>query len=169
MSETTPAAMKTGDKYERKYLGHFIDASFGGTTASYTRLGKDLEEYAVELNPDVETKKNILGENSVNVKGYEPQSSVDPYYAYKGDPLWEKLAEIVNTRATGSQLKTTVVDLLLDSAGTVEWAYREDVLVIPQSIGGEDGVQIPFEIHYCGNRTKGTFDLGTKTFTTSSN
>lgn len=67
-------AETTNQKIERKYLAHYIDASFNGTTVNYVRLGKDLEEYAIELNPDSETKKNILGENSTNVKGYEPQA-----------------------------------------------------------------------------------------------
>nr|DAM15655.1 MAG TPA: hypothetical protein [Caudoviricetes sp.] len=160
-----PDPVVTNEKIERKYLAHFIDASFGGTTVNYVRLGKDLEEYAIEMNPDSETKKNILGENSTNVKGYEPQGSVDPYYAYRGDPLYEHLADIINNRSTGSALETTVVDVLLKADGSCEWAYRENAIVIPQSIGGEDGVQIPFEIHYNGNREKGTFDLTTKAFT----
>lgn len=153
-------------KIERKYLAHFIDTAFSGTTPSYARLGQDLEEYSIELNPDVETLKNILGETSSNVRGYEPSGSVDTYYAYNGDPLFEHLSDIVNERSTGSQLKTTVVDVLLNSEGVITWAYREDVLVIPQSIGGDTGgVQIPFEIMYNGNRKKGTFDMKTKTFT----
>ena len=157
--------MANGEKYERKYLGHFINDAFNQENPNYIRLGKDLEEYAIEMNPDVETKKNIIGENSVNVKGYEPQSSVDPYYAYKGDALFEQLQTIINERATGQKLNTTVVDVLLSSDGTVEWAYREDVVVVPKSIGGSDGVQIPFDVYYNGNRTKGNFDLTNKTFT----
>ena len=48
----------------------------------------------------------------------------------------------------------------------LEQMNREDVVIIPQSIGGDTaGIQIPFEVHYNGNRTKGTFDLKTKTFT----
>ncbi len=67
---------------------------------------------------------------------------------------------------TGTACETTVVDVLLNASGTVVWAYKEDVIVIPQSMGGDTaGVQIPFEIHYNGNRTKGTFNLDTKTFT----
>lgn len=161
-------SMTEGTQYERKYLAHFIDSSFGGASATYARLGKDLEEYAIELNPDSESKKNILGENSFRVKGYEPQGSVDPYYATKGDKLWEQLSKIANERLTGSELETSVVDVLVDSEGNVEWAYKEDVKVVPQSIGGSDGIQIPFEIHYCGNRQKGTFDLDTKMFTKAS-
>ena len=153
-------------KVERKYLAHFIDSSFGTEAPTYIRLGKDLEEYNIEMNPDSETKKNILGENSTTVKGYEPTSSVDTYYAYEGDSLFEHLAEIINNRETGSSLKTTVVDVLVDGTGKVTWAYKEDVIVIPQSMGGDtSGVQIPFEVKYNGNRQKGTWDITAKTFT----
>lgn len=46
-------------KIERKYLAHFIDASFGtgSATPNYIRLGADLEEYNLELNPDIEVSK----------------------------------------------------------------------------------------------------------------
>lgn len=158
----------TGEKIERKYLAHFIDAAFDLTYAAtnYDRIGKDLEEYNIEMNPDEETTKNIWGETSVNVKGYEPQSSVDTYYARHGSPLFEKLYEIINDRSTGSQLETSIVDVLINQDATVESAYRENVVVIPQSIGGDTGgVNIPYEIHYNGNRTKGTWNASTKTFT----
>ena len=53
-------------KIERKYLAHYLDAKFGikgeseqTYTPAYDRLGKDLEEYNEELNPDVEVSKNI--------------------------------------------------------------------------------------------------------------
>jgi len=158
--------MPTQQKIERKYLAHFIDASFGGTTPDYIRLGQDLEEYNEELNPDVEVKKNILGEQSVQHNGYEVQSEVDTYYAYTGDPLFEQLSDIANERKTGDDCKTTKVDVLLKPDGTVIWAYREDVKVIPSSVGGDtSGVQIPFTIYNAGNRVKGTFDMAAKTFT----
>lgn len=154
------------EKIERKYLAHFLDASFGGTTTNYTRLGKDLDEYSEELNPDVEVNKNILGEQNVQHNGYEVQSEVDPYYAYDGDPLFEALSEIANERKTGSACITTKVDVLLKADGTVVWAYREDCWVVPNSVGGDtSGVQIPFTVYNAGNRVKGTFDMATKTFT----
>ena len=152
-------------KIERKYLAHFIDAGFG-TTVNYVRLGKDLEEFNEELNPDVEVKKNILGEQSVVHNGYEVQSEVDPFYAYSDDPLYEQLALIANERKTGDDCKTTKVDVLLKEDGTSIWAYREDVYVVPNSVGGDtSGVQIPFTVYSAGNRVAGTFDLKTKTFT----
>ena len=154
-------------KIERKYLAHFLDASFGKETKNYVRLGSDLEEFSEELNPDVEVKKNILGEQSVRHNGYEVQSEVDPFYAYTGDPLFEHLALIANERKTGDDCKTTKVDVLLKEDGSCEWAYCEDVYVVPNSVGGDtSGVQIPFTVYSAGNRVSGTFDVKTKTFTT---
>ena len=153
-------------KIERKYLAHYLDASFGGETLNYVRLGKDLEEYNEDLNPDVEVQKNIWGEQNVRHNGYEVQSEVDPNYAYVGDPLFEKVIDIANERKTGDDCKTTKVDVLFNADGTVEWAYREDVYVVPTSVGGDtSGVQVPYSIYNAGNRVKGTWDASTKTFT----
>lgn len=159
---------------ERKYLAHFIDAAFDVTYGApeYVRLGKDLEEYNDELNPDVEVKSNIIGEQVVKVKGYQVQSDVSPYYVESyDDALSEKIVDIANNRTTGDGCKTTVVDVLLKpgadgGAPTSVWAYREDVYVVPNSIGGDtSGVQVPFTVYRSGNRVKGTFDISTKKFT----
>lgn len=164
------------DKAERKYLAHYIDANPLGDpatavtdTTNYIRIGKDLEEYTENLNPDVSSEKNILGENSVTHNGYDVSSDVDPFYVYLDDNTPEvlsgKLMDIANNRRTGKGCKTTKVDVLVDSEGTVLWAYREDVYIVPNSVGGDtSGVQVPFTIYNDGNRTKGTFNLSTKTF-----
>ena len=158
-------------KAERKYLAHYIDGAFSDTDPEYVRLGKDLEEYSIELNPDVESKKNILGENSVIVNGYEASSSLEPYYYEYDDALSMKVMDIAMERRTGDACKTTVVDVMLQpgvdgAPPQCLWAYREDVFVVPESVGGDtSGVQIPFTIHRAGNRKKGTFDIETKKFT----
>lgn len=43
--------MAVTGKIDRKYMAHYIDAGSlcGGLTPKYERLGKDLEEYNVEL------------------------------------------------------------------------------------------------------------------------
>lgn len=153
---------------ERKYLAHYLDASFGEDPVKYVRLGADLEEYNEELNPDVEITKNIIGEQRVSHNGYEVQSEVEPYYADYDDPLFEKLSEIINERKTGDGCVTTKVDVLLQDDGTVLWAYREKVYVVPNSIGGDtSGVQIPFTLYNAGERVKGEWDVTQKTFTES--
>ena len=163
-------------KAERKYLAHYIDSAFDTTyaAAEYVRLGKDLEEFVVELNPDVETAKNILGENSVKHNGYDASSDADPVYYEYDDSLTEKMMEIAMLRKSGEACKTSYVEVLLkpgegDAEPTVIRAVREDVFVIPNSYGGDtSGVQVPFSINYAGNRTEGTFDLKTKKFTEKS-
>ncbi len=160
------AARTAGALIERKYLAHYVDASMGSETPAYVRLGKDLEDYSISMNADVEKKKNILGETSVKVKGYEPESDVDTYYATEGEALYTALYDIVNKRSTGSELETTVVDVLINSDGSVVDAWRENAVIVPESIGGDNsGMQIPFKVHYTGYRTEGTWDLDKKTFT----
>lgn len=160
--------MAAGAKIERKYLAHFIDAGFG-ETVNYVRLGKDLEEYNEELNPDVEINKNILGEQTVQHNGYEVQSEVEPFYAREGDALFTQLCTIANERKTGDACKTTKVDVLLSESGTVVWAYREDCYVVPNTVGGDtSGVQVPFTVYNDGNRVSGTWDTTKNTFTPAS-
>ena len=163
-------------KAERKYLAHYLDAKFDKTyaAAEYVRLGKDLEEFTVELNPDVQTSKNILGENSVKHSGYDASSDADPVYYEYDDALTEKVMEIAMMRLTGDECKTSYVEVLLKpnedgEAPTVIRAIREDVVVVPNSYGGDtSGVQVPFTVHYAGNRVSGQFDLQTKKFTADS-
>lgn len=159
---------------ERKYLAHYLDASFGGT-ANYVRIGKNLEEYNEELNPDVDVTKNILGEQSVQHSGFEVQADVDPYYYEYDDTLSEKIMKIANERIKDDNCKTTMVDVLLkpgatsDAEPTVVWAYREDVYIVPSSVGGDtSGIQVPFTVYKAGNRVKGTWDMTKKAFSTLS-
>jgi hypothetical protein len=160
-------------KAERKYLAHYLDAAFDTSYAAtnYVRIGKDLEEFAVELSPNIETKSNILGENSVIHQGYETSATADPVYYEYDDALTEKLMEIAMLRQSGDACKTSYVEVLLKPAEgggkpEVIRAVREDVLLIPSSYGGDtSGVQVPFTVNFNGNRTEGDFDLDTKKFT----
>lgn len=161
-------------KAERKYLAHYLDAAFDTSyeATNYVRIGKDLEEFSVELSPNIETRANILGENSVKHNGYETSASADPVYYEYDDALTEKLMEIAMLRSSSDACKTSYVEVLLkpgesaSDAPTVVRAVREDVLLIPSSYGGDtSGVQIPFTVNFNGNRTEGSFDLSTKKFT----
>lgn len=162
---------------ERKYLAHYLDGKFDMTysSAEYSRIGKDLEEYSEELNPEVEVTKNIIGEQSVRHSGYEVSADVDPFYFENyDDALSNKIMELAMTRATGDKCRTSMVDVLLkpgsteDEAPTVVWAYREDVVIAVNSVGGDTtGIQTPFTVYKAGNRVKGTWDMTTKKFTVS--
>lgn len=163
--------IKDGARIERKYLAHYINATPGEAgTATYERLGKDLEEFNVELNANVETTNNILGESVTRIDSYQPSSEVSPYYAVKGSKLFELLEDIVDNRKVLDDLKTDVLEVHTWDGTTGSYvAYKEDAIIEVSSYGGDTkGVQIPFTIHYCGNRVKGTFNEKTNTFTPDS-
>lgn len=156
-------------KIARKYMAHYIDTTFGGQTPSYYRIGEDLEQYSVDMNPETDIKKNILGTSTFLHNGYEPSASGDPFYARVGDALFEKLQDIIDKQATDDACKTSVVEVHLwdETATTGSYtAYKQDAYVVPQSYGGDtSGYQIPFNVSYIGERTKGKFVLSTTTFT----
>lgn len=159
--------MAVTGKIDRKYMAHFIDSSFSSTgTPSWVRLGKDLEEYTVELNPDTETSKNILGESTFKHNGYEVSADADPFYAEVGDALFTKLQDIIDTRAKDDTCKTKALEVhLWDETSGACVAYQQECYVIPTSYGGDtSGYQIPFTVYYTGERVKGKFTLATKTF-----
>jgi len=156
-------------RIERKYLAHFINAQKAGQEPAYERLGKDLEEFSPELAAQVETKKNILGESSVVISGYDKTVAVEPYYAESGSALFERLQSIIDDQLVLEDLKTDVVEVKLWEAAqnNVYPAIREEVYIEVTGYGGDTtGYQIPFTLHYTGVKTKGTFDISTKTFTT---
>lgn len=145
------------DKLSRSHLKHFIDASFGGETADWYKIGKDNSELAMELSPSSETVKNVLDETEVTDNGYEPSMSVDPYYARKDDSIYPKIKDIAFNRLTGDACKTKMLEIIIDKTTAPYDAWIEDCIVKPQSYGGgQGGVTIPYTVTPCGNRIKGT-------------
>ncbi len=155
-------------KIERKYLAHFINAApLGSEAPVYEQLGKDLEEFSPELSAQVETKKNILGQTSILVSGYEKTGAVEPYYAESGSKLFARLQDIIDEGRVLEDVKTDVVEVKLWEEGESGKypAIREEAYIAVTSYGGDTtGYQIPFTLHFTGKKTKGVFDVGTKTF-----
>lgn len=160
-------------KIERKYMAHYLNAQFanaGDGAANYVRLGDDLEEYSPELSANVEKKANILGQTSVTIDSYQKQGEVAPYYASKGDKLFERLQAIIDGDMVLDDLKTDIVEVKLwdedgQESGTFP-AVREECYIEIVSYGGDTtGYQIPFNVHYTGVKESGTFDVKQKTFT----
>ena len=154
--------MAETNKLSRDKYILYIDTSFGGEKPTWFKIGKSLSSLAMELNPDVSTEKNILGDTFVVDNGYSPQASVDPYYATAGDGLYEKLKDIAMNRKTGDACRTKILEVVVDSftlgevTATAHTAWVEDVVVKPTSFGGDTaGVTIPFVIYLDGNRQSG--------------
>lgn len=159
-------------KLEREALMHFIDSTFAGDgSPKWFLVGKDIEDMSVELNPDTQTTKNILGETTVKDNGYEPSMSADPYYANPEDAIYPKLRDIAMNRLKGDKCKTRLLEVIIeDTENPTHKAWIEDVIIKPQSYGGDtSGVAIPFDVLFDGNRKEGTvsIDSGVPTFTPS--
>lgn len=161
-------------KLERKALAHFLDSTFGNVLASaaWFKLGIDMEELAVNLNPDVATSKNVWGESRVTDNGYEPSIDADPYYANPDEAIYPKLKSIAMDRTIGDKCKTLILEVIVeDTEDTNHLAYVETVIVKPQSYGGgTSGINIPYNVAFNGGRKKGyvsatSLDSGTPTFT----
>ena len=136
----------------REFLVHYINATPKAATTNYVRIGNDLEEYKINLNAEVTKKRNILGENSIKISSYDASSSVDTFYAEKGNALYTFLQDIVDNRKKLDEVKTT--------------ALEEEVYLEVKDYGGKyDGYQIPFDVHYTGKRKKGKFNETTNKFT----
>lgn len=154
----------TVGKLKRSAHLFYIDTTFGGTTPNWYLVGKDVEDMSIELNPDVETKKNILDETTVNDNGYEPSISVDTYYANPSDgAFYTKIKDIAMNRLTGDECKTKVLEVVVDKTTGPYDAWIEDAVIKPQSYGGpQGGISIPYNVHFDGNRKQGTATLANK-------
>lgn len=159
-------------KLNRSALIHFINATPSGQSASWFKIGKDVEDMSVELNPEIETQKNILDETSVNHNGYEASFAVDTYFADPEDAIYDLVESIAMQRLKGDACKTQVLETIIeDTEAQSHEAYTEDAIIEVTSYGGaQGGVRIPYTVHFCGNRTAGTvaFTGGVPTFTPAS-
>lgn len=163
----------TMGKLQRKAHLFYIDATFGGETPSWFLVGKDVEDMSIELNPDTETIKNILDENTVKDNGYQPSISVDTYYANPSDgDFYTHLKNIAMNRLTGEACRTKVLEVLVDKTTGPFDAWQEYAVIKPQSYGGaQGGVSIPYNVNFDGGRVQGTIAVTDKvpgTFTESS-
>lgn len=146
-------------KLTRGAFRTFLDSKFGGTgSPDWWRIGKDIEEMSVELNPDVSSVKNIWDETSAQDNGYEPSMDADPYYANPEDPIYPKLVDIAMNRRKGDACKTKILEVIVeDTEAATHKAWMEDVIVKVSSYGGDtSGFAMPFTVTFDGNRVEGT-------------
>ena len=58
-------------------MAHYINVNL--ETPAWERLGKDLEEFNIELNAEVEETPNILGETNILISSYAATAEAEPY------------------------------------------------------------------------------------------
>lgn len=161
-------------KLNREALAHYLDTTFKLTpeSAEFEIIGDDIEEMSMELNPDTETSKNILGQTKTKDNGYEPSMDADPFYADPDKKLYPMLRDIALERKKGDACRTLLLEVIIeDTDAENHLAFVQEVIVKPQSYGGDTGgLNIPFNVSEDGKRTKGyvsasTLTSGNPTFT----
>lgn len=159
-------------KLKRGAYALYVDSSMNAKSSDWFLIGKDIEDMSVDLGTDVEVKKNILDETSVQDNGFEPTIQADPYYANPDDDIYEPLRDIAMDREKGTKCVSQYLEVIIeDPSNTSHKAWRENCVVKPNSYGGDtSGFQIPFSIYPDGGRVAGTVTItgGVPTFTPNS-
>lgn len=150
-------------KLNREAMATYLDTTFNTKVsevakATFEIIGDDIEEMSVELNPDVEQNKNILGQTKTKDNGYEPSMDADPFYADPDKNLYKKIRDIALGRLKGDSCKTLMLEVIVENTeATTHTAYVREVLVKPQSYGGDTGgLNFPFNVMEDGASVKGT-------------
>lgn len=137
-------------------------------------IGKDNDELSKELNPDTESSKNVLGESTFTMSGYEPEVDVDPYYMDPTRTMYEHMLECALEEKYGeADLLGLFAEAFFETVNAetktmTGYCYVRDAWFVPQSVGGDtSGYAIPYNIHPVGAMEKKniSYDMETNTAT----
>jgi hypothetical protein len=160
-----------GVKVARKLLMTYVDVS-DSTTPEWEIVGRGVEESAIELNPETETVTDILGITETSITKWEATQTFEPNTVRGGSKLNMKLHQIWQDKTPEklTQFKVLLVYAYLGTSNNFEAEMHKNCTVNPTSIGGSAYVDMPIEITYSNDITKGTVSMsdGVPTFTANS-
>ncbi len=150
---------------------HKIFANVGTETPApayeWELQGDRNEDMSTALNPNVESGEDVTGQVYADLDKYEEETDVETYRA-KRDSKWAAiLYDIYRGRKTLTDAVHSfcVVNTFAGADGAYD-AWVQKAVVALQSVGGDTkGMNMPYNIHWIGERVYGTFDLETLTFT----
>lgn len=124
-------------------------------------LGVRVTDSSIDLNADIETATDILGNTYTDVNKTEPQQTLDPSYVIGGSKLSAYLYDAaIHNRisAYNGVFRIYIISVFLGTSAAYETVRHDGCTIIPTSIGGESYVAMPMEIHFSNNITSGTVD-----------
>ena len=172
---TEPAdwATKYDDYFYKQGDAYFPVEAEGGTAPTFEAnkyyeaeqqreiLGVRVTDSSIDLNADIETATDILGNTYTDVNKTEPQQTLDPSYVIGGSKISAYLydAAIHNRIAAyNGVFRIYIISVFLGTEGAYEAVRHDGCTIIPTSIGGESYVAMPMDIHFSNNITSGTVD-----------
>lgn len=135
---------------------------------TWTLIGRDTDSLAMALNPEVDTKQNVLGETIVEHSGFKPELALDNYLARTEDAIYENIRNIAMNRlsdeaSTSAYMLEAILTDEVCKSDTVTLtgdAWIENVIIVPQEYGKDmTGFAIPFNVNMNGNRKQGTVSV----------
>lgn len=160
-------------KREDRILFHVEETTEeNNTTQEFEAIGKDNEELTTELNNDVQSEENVLGEVNVDVTKRPKVTAIDPSFYRSDSKLSKKLKAIEWEDKDGDDVKEKFMEVdKTETASENEYkAYQQMAAINLRSYGGNTrGISYPYELHWTGPKTYGTFNPTTKVFTPNAN
>ena len=158
-----------GVKAPRKLLMTFVDVGTSSSAPEWELVGRGVEESAIELNPNTETVTDICGITETSVEKWEPNQTFEPNTVKGGSKLNFKLHQIWQDKTPEllSQFDVIIVYAYIGESSTFEAELQKNCTINITSIGGSAYVDMPIEISYSNDITKGTVAItnGVPTFT----
>lgn len=150
--------LASGVRAARKLLRTYVNVGTAGEKKWYL-LGKRVEDSAIELNPNAETVTDVTGVTYNDVTKWEPSQSFDPHTVEGGSPLAFMLHEIWMNK-TPELLSQFEILTVYKYVGTETDGYDAELqtgcTISPTKIGGSAYVDMPIELSYSNNATRGT-------------
>ena len=162
--------LQNGERAERKLLITVAEwTETNGTTTDTKReiLGRRTEDSSIELNPDIQTSTDILGNNYTDVNKTQPQQDFDPFLILGGSRLAAILNDCRRRNALSELSQFTIYVISAFQGNSVdgyECEKQEDCTIAVNSIGGDANVNMPISVYYSNKITTGKVDKLDDTF-----
>ena len=148
------------DRNRGMFFGRW-KAESGSTLNAWEAIGKDNDDLSKELNPDTETGKNVLGEATFKMSGYEPEIEVDPYYMDPDRGMYDHMLEVAleekygEADLLGECAEAFFTTVNAEAKTMTGYCYVRDAWFVPKSTGGDTtGYAIPYTINPIGPMVK---------------
>lgn len=168
MAEATAFNLDTGQKAERNLLIAYANT---GTEASpsWEAMGYGVEDSSMEFDFSEETKTDVLGLTTTNLKAPTRKQSFEPCEIREGSALQLKLYNAIRYERWSElmAMDMLIVHYYVGSTGSFEAERFTGSTVVVKSIGGSSTLDMPFDVIYGGTHTLGTAAIasGVVTFT----